>query len=131
MLKLGQIILFTKSIAKLSTFMCEIFDLEIDNSRDSVRLVNEDFNFLLIERGDLLHGHNDIMIDVFVSDFNELESLKGKFEFYQYRQNQSSVDGLESNRDYICEIKDIGIMQFVFMIDPDGRRWKISHQNLS
>lgn len=131
MLKLGQIILFTKSIAKLSTFMCEIFDLEIDNSRDSVRLVNEDFNFLLIERSDLLHGHNDVMIDIFVNDFNELSALKGKFEFYQYRQNQSSVDGLESNRDYVCEIKDIGIMQFVFMVDPDGRRWKISHQNLS
>lgn len=133
MLRLGQTILLTKNIPKLTSFLCEIFDLEIDNSRDSVRLVNEDLSFLLIERADILHGHSDMFLDFFVDSPTQLLEIKEKFEFFKYKSenHQAAGDRTCAISNYTCEIKDIGPMQFIFIVDPDARRWKITYNNLN
>lgn len=128
MVKLGQIILFTKDQARLSAFLCDLFELEIDNSKQSIRLVNEDLSFLIIEKKDM-PSQSNVLIDLFVSGESELEELKDKVEFLNYRhgiQFGNSDGTTVQTKPAVNPIEDIGAMKFFFMTDPDKRRWKIS-----
>ncbi len=127
MIVLGQIVLFTKNKMRLTSFLSDLFDLEIDNSKDSVRLVNEDLSFLIIERDENLNNQGTLMLDFFVSSFDELRHIRDKYQFLNYRQNSLNQDGTSHALSaQAIEIKEAGEMSFFFFTDPDQRRWKVS-----
>ncbi|WP_157680654.1 hypothetical protein [Bacteriovorax sp. Seq25_V] len=113
---------------RLTSFLSDLFDLEIDNSRDSIRLVNEDLSFLIIEREEKLNNQGTLMLDFFVSSLDELHQIKDKYQFLNYRQNSLSTDGTALGLStQPIEIKEAGDMSFFFFTDPDQRRWKVSY----
>lgn len=126
MITLGQIILFTKDKGLMVSFLSDLFDLEIDNSKESIRLVNEDLSFLVIEKK-VSNQNTNMMIDLFVSTEEGLHELRDKYEFINYRHQTSSGETMSVVKSTRLEIQDIGEMKFFFMTDPDNRRWKISY----
>lgn len=126
MVRLGQIVLFSKDKQKLASFLCDLFELEMEIHSDSISLAHEHINFLIIERPRLAECGSSTLIDFYVNDFEELEELNNKIEFLNYRLESAGESQELLQQMKKPEIKDLGEVKFFFMTDPDGRRWKVS-----
>ena len=124
MVRLGQIVLFTLNKQRLSSFLCDLFDLDVEINNESLRVYNSSLDFLLIENPNLEKTKTNSLLDIHVDSYDDLIELKNNIEFINYRYAQSA----DSTEMIITspEIKDLGKIKFFFMTDPDGRNWKIS-----
>ena len=127
MVRLGQIVLFSKDKQRLASFLCDLFELEMEINSDSISLSNGEISFLVIERPRLAECGSSTLIDFYVDSYDELVELNNKIEFLTYRLQSSgeSEELLQTMKK--PEIKDLGEVKFFFMTDPDGRRWKVSN----
>ena len=127
MVRLGQIVLFSKDKQRLASFLCDLFEMEMDINADSISLGDGEISFLIIERPRLAECGSSTLVDFYVDSEDDLNELNSKIEFLTYRLQSSgeSEELIQSMKK--PEIKDLGEVKFFFMTDPDGRRWKISN----
>lgn len=130
MVKLGQIVLFSKNSKLLATFLCDLFDLELKPLSDSIQLSDGDVTFLIIERPKLASQGSSTLIDFNVESSSILDELHSKIEFLNYRLSGLAEAESSLHTKTAPEINDLDGIRFFFMTDPDGRRWKISYKNL-
>lgn len=127
MVRLGQIVLFSKDQQRLASFLCDLFELEMEINSDSISLSNGEISFLIIERPRLAECGSSTLVDFYVDTFEELQELNSKIEFLSYRLQSSGESEELISAMKKPEIKDLGDVKFFFMTDPDGRRWKVSN----
>ncbi|AYF44601.1 MULTISPECIES: hypothetical protein [Halobacteriovorax] len=125
-MKLGQVILFSSNAHLTSSFLSDVFDLEIENASDSIVLYNDQIRFLVIERPKLAQVGNNIVFDFIVSTQDELIELQKKVEFVNYRLESSGEDLNILSSERSPEILVHEGIQFFFLTDPDNRRWKVT-----
>ena len=125
-MKLGQVILFSTNAHLTSTFLSDLFDLEVENASDSIAIFNDEIRFLVVERPKLAQVGNNIVFDFNVSSYDELIELQKKVEFVNYRLESSG-----ENLNILANEKSPELLvhegvQFFFLTDPDNRRWKVT-----
>lgn len=127
-IQIGQIALYSKDKATLSSFLSELLDADILPTGDAVRLVHSNFTIIILDGSDSSSQRtpNDIVVDFFVDSISELEDLKQKAEFFQYRFN--SGHNIEESEK--VEIQSIGPFHFFYLKDTDSRKWKFSFRDI-
>ncbi|EPZ51407.1 glyoxalase/bleomycin resistance/dioxygenase family protein [Halobacteriovorax sp. GFR7] len=125
-MKLGHIVLFSSNAHLTSTFLSEVFDLEVEGASDSVVVFNDELRFLVVERPKLAQVGNNIVFDFVVDNYDELIELQKKVEFVNYRLESSGENLNILSNEKIPEILVHEGVQFFFITDPDNRRWKVT-----
>ena len=125
-MRVGQIILFSKDKMLLSRFLSDLFDLVPEVDGEAIGVKGSNISFLVIEREKLAFSGSSNIIDFFVDDEEELDSMHKKVEFIYYRYSITDPD-LEVNQAKSPSVKQSEDGPFFFITDPDNRRWKISY----
>lgn len=125
-MKLGQIILFSSNAHLTSSFLSEVFDLEVEGASDSIAVFNDELRFLVVERPKLAQVGNNIVFDFIVDTYDELIELQKKVEFVNYRLESSGENLNILSNEKSPELLVHDGVQFFFLTDPDNRRWKVT-----
>ncbi len=121
-LKLRQILLYSKDVSLLSSFLSDLFDLEVIPTENGAYLENNFFCFLLKEdKKRRSVKTKETIVDLNVSSIHELHELIKRIEFLNYRLDQEMRNETEIQTD----------LDFTFfeIHDPDQRVWRFSTKN--
>jgi len=126
----GQIALYSKDIQKISTFLSDLLETEIQPAGEGVRLIHQSFTIVVIDgsQDEAKRAPNLTVVDFSVDSLQELEDLRQKYLFFRYRDDAGLTD--ESSPEFSCDVKSIGPIHYFVVVDPDGRKWKFSYRDI-
>ena len=119
-MEMGSIHLYSNKLEELSTFLSELFDLDLEPQGEDLVLSNNACSFKIHEaKSRKKRPNNDLMVDFLLDERDDLENLLQKIEFINYRNGSIGTGKLEGE----------GSESRLLVTDPDGRNWKFSLRN--
>jgi hypothetical protein len=107
---LHSIHLYTSDLTKMSTFLTDVFDMEVTSDsygQLSIELAN--LNFIIVEqRGLKVAKSISPFVVLSVESEEVIKNLHDKYNFYLYRNNLKVLNTISEKS---------------LIIDPDGRTW--------
>ncbi|MCP4913251.1 MAG: hypothetical protein GY909_09030 [Oligoflexia bacterium] len=128
-LKLGNIVLFSRSPKTLGSFLSDIFDSECITLEDQSFYVDSEVaSFKILpsssEQMFAQGGERDFLIEIESSSLEELEDFLHKIQFLKFRHGHTEEQGK-------VELSKEKNNYFFYVRDPDGRRWKFFWRSVS
>lgn len=123
-IEIKHIILYTSNKEELGSFLSQLFEIEPRPVRNGdIELCGNQFKFLLKDFSGEIESSvsNSIVLNFVLDSENELNDLRKKIEFINYRMSSSLIKKIGIVR----PDNDDGELFFEF-IDFDGRIWRFS-----